>query len=156
LPTSRQPARKGRLVVASVFSLFLVGAVFLYSWRPGHQTGPIAPGTTVTRTTSAPSVSVASSRRDTAPGGLVYDRRATAEESILPTLAANRVQTIEGKWHIIGPYDNTNKQAEGKAFAPELTLSLDSSDVGKGGMKVSWKEYPAFQLGLINYLGCES
>jgi serine/threonine-protein kinase len=150
----RQPARKGRFVAAAALGGFIVGGLLLYPWIGTQR--PASSSATVAASTAKPTSPLASARIDTAPGGLTYAAKATREESILATLAANRLPTLEGKWRIIGPYDNTNKHAENKPFAPELAFNLDKSDTGKGGMTVAWKEYPAFQLGLVNYLGCES
>src|SRR5581483_5872032 len=81
---------------------------------------------------------------------LVYKRAATREETILATLEANGMPTLSGAWYYIGPFPNP---AGNKGFAveypPEKEINLTQTYDGKNKTKVSWKEFPNFQVGQI-------
>ncbi|MBC8354259.1 MAG: hypothetical protein H8E66_19875 [Planctomycetes bacterium] len=44
------------------------------------------------------------------------------------------------EWHLIGPFDNTDKQGFDVAYAPEQRIDLDATYEGKVG-KVRWKQH---------------
>jgi hypothetical protein len=121
-----------------VAGMVVVGGTIFYLSRGGQ---PVA-STTDERT--KPTVNVA---KATTPSNPIYVSGPTREESLLATLEANHLPTLEGKWHVIGPYDNTNRQAESAVHAPELAVYLEKGDKGKGGMPISWTELPAFKAG---------
>jgi hypothetical protein len=79
-----------------------------------------------------------------------YVARSSREESILATLAANRLPCLDGKWYVLGPFDNTDKQAFNAKFGPEQGVVLSQTYPGKGGKTLSWQVWPAFQPGDIN------
>jgi serine/threonine protein kinase len=79
-----------------------------------------------------------------------YVRRPTRTETVLATLKANNLPTLEGKWHIIGPFDSDhNDKGFDTVYPPEQEIKLDKSYPGKSGKTIRWKEFPAFQLGAI-------
>ena len=38
-----------------------------------------------------------------------YEKKATRLATLLAALKANGLPTLEGKWHYVGPFDNTDK-----------------------------------------------
>ena len=44
-------------------------------------------------------------------------------------------------WHIIAPFDNTDRKGFDTVFAPETEINLASSYEGKEGKKLTWQEY---------------
>src|SRR5262249_27278959 len=54
-----------------------------------------------------------------APERLAYVRRPTRTETILATLKANGLPTLEGKWYLIGPFDNSHDKGFETVYPPE-------------------------------------
>jgi serine/threonine protein kinase len=81
-----------------------------------------------------------------------YVARHSREESILATLAANRLPCLDGKWYVLGPFDNADKQAFNAEFGPEQGVVLTQTYSGKGGKTISWQVWPDFQPGDMNVL----
>lgn len=69
--------------------------------------------------------------------------------SAAATLAAQKLPNLEGKWYYAGPFDNTNKEGFDFAYPPEKKVDLKATYEGKGGVKVTWKEYKDFKLGQV-------
>src|SRR6266571_8780790 len=80
-----------------------------------------------------------------APPRLSYDKKRTREETILASLKASSLPTLEGKWHYIGPFDNTDNLGFDTPFPPEKEIDLKKTYPGKGDEQAPWKEYPKFR-----------
>jgi hypothetical protein len=81
-----------------------------------------------------------------------YVRKANRLETILATLQASGMPTLQGKWHYIGPFDNTDNEGFEAAFPPEKEIDFKRSYPGKNGLKAVWKEYPSFRIDRVNDL----
>ena len=44
-------------------------------------------------------------------------------------------------WHLIAPFDNTDRKGFDTVFPPETEINLSSTYEGKDGKKLSWQEY---------------
>jgi outer membrane protein assembly factor BamB len=53
-------------------------------------------------------------------------------------------KVVLGKWHMIGPFDNTGRRAFDVAYPPEKEIDLKQTYVGKNDVKVAWRaaEFP--------------
>lgn len=80
-------------------------------------------------------------------GGFV--NKGNRPASAAATLAALKLPNLEGKWYYAGPFDNTNKEGFDFAYPPEKKVDLKATHEGKGGAKVTWKEYSGFKLGQV-------
>src|SRR5262249_2312868 len=78
-----------------------------------------------------------------------YVPKGTYEETILATLRASGYPSLEGKWHYIGPFDNTGKKGFDAVYPPEQGIDLQQSYAGKDNKPVQWKALPNFRLGEI-------
>src|SRR3954465_13157196 len=87
-----------------------------------------------------------------APPRLSYEKKRTREETILASLKASGLPTLEGKWHYIGPFDNTDNLGFDTAYPPEKEIDLAKTYAGKGGKGIGWKEFPDFKIGHVNNL----
>lgn len=130
--SSRHVSRLTYLCAAAVALLLagVLGAAYL-AMSPGDP--PRTPG-----------FGAVSSRPDR-----TYVRRSTREETILATLKANGLPTLEGKWYSIGPFDNTDEKGFAEAFPPEKEIRLDGTYRGKKDRAVRWTEMPGFRLGSV-------
>ncbi len=81
-----------------------------------------------------------------------YVKKATRVETILATLKASGLPTLEGKWHVVGPFDNTDGRGFDTAYPPEKEIDLKKTYPGKGGERAAWKEFAAFRVGRVNDL----
>jgi serine/threonine-protein kinase len=77
-----------------------------------------------------------------------YVKMPTREETILATLRANGLPTLEGPWYYIGPFDNTNNQGFAKVYPPEEDIDIRKSYPGKG-QSAAWKPLPKFAPGRV-------
>jgi len=83
-----------------------------------------------------------------------YVALGTWQESVLATLKANGLPSLEGKWYAIGPFDNPWKDNQHlgfrHAYPPEKeTFDAGKTYPGKGGRRVGWKEFAEFKLGQV-------
>ncbi|MCS6850731.1 MAG: hypothetical protein NZ700_06140 [Gemmataceae bacterium] len=83
---------------------------------------------------------------------LVYQKRDTRAETIVASLKASGLPTLEGPWFYIGPFDNTGRQGFATAYPPEREIDLKKTYPGKGGRMVGWREFPGFRVGALNNL----
>lgn len=77
-------------------------------------------------------------------------KKANRTDTLVATLAALNLPTLDGKWLYAGPFDHpaeggfdTQYPPEKEAFDPKATFT------GKDGAKFGWKELPKFKLGTI-------
>lgn len=81
-----------------------------------------------------------------------YEKKASREATIIATLKANGLPNLEGKWHYIGPFDNTDKVGFDAVYPPEREIDFKKTYKGKGGAEAAWKEFAGFKLAAINNL----
>ncbi len=72
---------------------------------------------------------------------VAYQRGTTRDETILATLRANRLPTLEGTWYWIGPFDNTDKKGFAAVYPPEKGIDLEAKVPGKGGQTIGWQQF---------------
>ncbi len=82
----------------------------------------------------------------------VYVKQGTRIETILATLKASGLPTLEGTWHYIGPFDNADNAHFETVYPPEKEIDLTKTYPGKGGKRVGWKVFPRFAVGKVNNL----
>jgi hypothetical protein len=83
---------------------------------------------------------------------LVYVKKPTREETILASLKASGLPTLQGKWYVIGPFDNTDGEGFDTVYPPEKEIDLTKTYTGLDGQKVRWKEWSDFRVGHVNDL----
>lgn len=86
----------------------------------------------------------------TGPQKVDYIRKNTRARTLLASLKANGLPTLEGKWLYIGPFENAGEDALETAHPPEKETDLKKTYTGKGGRKVGWKEFADFKIGEVN------
>jgi hypothetical protein len=77
----------------------------------------------------------------------VYVKKSTRVKTIVASLQASGLPTLEGKWHCIGPFDNVDNNGLEKVFPPEREIDLKKSYAGRFGAQVGWKELKEFRVG---------
>ena len=75
-----------------------------------------------------------------------YVKKTTRVESIVASLQAAGLPTLEGDWHYVGPFDNLGIDAAGP---PEKEIDLTKTCTGKDGQTVAWAKFKTFPLGSI-------
>src|SRR5947208_708277 len=75
---------------------------------------------------------------------VTYVRKATRAKTILASLQASGLPTLEGKWHCIGPFDNHDGLGFDTAYPPEREIDRSKTYAGKGNTKVRWEDFPRF------------
>jgi hypothetical protein len=83
------------------------------------------------------------------PAAPSYQKKGNRVETILATLKASGLPTFEGKWHYIGPFDNSDNLGIDTRYPPEKEFDLDRKYDGKDGAKVGWHEFKDFAVGKI-------
>ncbi len=83
-----------------------------------------------------------------------YVRGVTWQESVLATLKANGLPTLEGKWHYVGPFNNPRRdgrfQGAKEVFPPEKDgFDPAKTYTGKDNAAIAWKEFGNFRLGQV-------
>lgn len=85
----------------------------------------------------------------TAQGAATYVKKGSRVETIVASLKASGLPTLEGPWHYIGPFDNEGNRGFEAAFPPEREIDLKRTYPGKDGQKAEWKPFADFRLGQI-------
>jgi hypothetical protein len=78
-----------------------------------------------------------------------YVKKATRVETILASLKAAGLPTLEGGWSVIGPFDNADNRGVEAAYPPEKEIDLEKKYAGRNGEEVAWKPFKDFQIGKI-------
>jgi hypothetical protein len=78
-----------------------------------------------------------------------YVKKNNKGETAAATLASFGLPTLQGMWHAAGPFDNKDNAGFDEAYPPEKGVDLKAEYVGKGGVKVTWKEWKDFKLGKV-------
>src|SRR2546421_672165 len=81
-----------------------------------------------------------------------YVKKETRAETILASLRASGLPSLEGPWHWIGPFDNPDEQAFERSYPPEKEIDLQKVYEGRDGEKAGWRPFKKFKLGEINDL----
>ncbi len=76
----------------------------------------------------------------------VYVKKATRVDTVVASLKAAGLPTLEGDWHYIGPFDNAGIDA---AAPPEKEIDLTKTYTGKDGQTVAWAKFKSFPIGSI-------
>jgi hypothetical protein len=87
-----------------------------------------------------------------AQGEPTYEKKASREATILALFKSAGMPTLEGRWHYIGPFDNSEKVGYDTVYPPEKEIDLKKTYPGKGKQDVAWKEFSDFKLGAMNNL----
>lgn len=80
---------------------------------------------------------------------LVYDKKSTRAETVLASLKASGLPTLQGVWYVIGPFDNPNGLGFDQVYPPEKEVDLKKTYTGKSGRIVAWKELSNFAVGKV-------
>lgn len=78
-----------------------------------------------------------------------YVNKGNRPDSARATLNSHKLPNLDGKWYFAGPFDNTDRAGFDFAYPPEKKIDLKATYEGKGGAKVSWKEFTDFKPGQI-------
>ena len=78
--------------------------------------------------------------------GPTYVKKATRVETVVASLKAAGLPTLDGDWHYIGPFDNAGIDA---AAPPEKEIDLAKTYAGKDGQTVAWAKFKDFKIGSI-------
>ncbi len=78
-----------------------------------------------------------------------YVKKASRAETVLASLRAADLPTLEGKWYFVGPFDNTESAGFDTAYPPEREIDLGKTYPGKDGAKAAWKPMPDFKVGQV-------
>src|SRR2546421_12448226 len=81
-----------------------------------------------------------------------YVKKGTKVETVLATLKAAGLPTLQGRWFYAGPFDNENGAGFDAVYPPEKGVDLTQKYDGKDGEKVAWKEFDDFPIGKVTNL----
>lgn len=86
------------------------------------------------------------------PGGtdFKYIKRPTREGSREATLAQYVPSLQWGQWHLIGPFDNTDRARHDIVYQPEVSVDLDATYRGKDGRSIHWRPIGHAGWGPVN------
>ncbi len=77
-----------------------------------------------------------------------YERKGSRVETVLASLKASELPTLQGTWSWIGPFANAENSGFDTAYPPEKEIDLRKTYRGRDG-DVTWKELPRFDPGKI-------
>ncbi len=80
-----------------------------------------------------------------------YVKKTGRTETVLASLKASGLPTLEGPWYYVGPFDNSDGKGFDAVYGPEKDKAFDpkATYAGKHEEKVSWKEFKNFKLGKV-------
>ena len=138
IPSSAAPAPGSKKPRVLRWSLAFSGGALLVAALVGVTT--LLTGADQPPTAAAP---------PTRPASLLptYVRRGSRSATILATLRASGQPTLEGTWHLIGPFDGKHDKGFDMVFPPEKEIALDASYPGKKNKPIRWQELNDFELG---------
>jgi hypothetical protein len=84
-----------------------------------------------------------------APGEPAYVHKTTRLQTILASLRASGLPTLEGTWFYIGPFDNTDNVGFDAVYPPERAIDLTKTYLGKDGARVAWRRFKGFRPGQV-------
>jgi hypothetical protein len=82
----------------------------------------------------------------------VYEKRPTRAETLVASLKASGLPNLDGKWYVIGQFDNADHRGLDLVYPPEKEIDLKKTYRGTGGQQVGWEEFPKFRIGQVNNL----
>src|SRR5690349_18232783 len=68
-----------------------------------------------------------------------YVKKGSRADTVIASLKAAGLPTLEGPWHYIGPFDNADGEGFDAVYPPEREIDLKRTYTGKGGASVAWK-----------------
>src|SRR5579862_5632037 len=80
-----------------------------------------------------------------------YVKKAGRTETVLASLKASGLPTLEGPWYYVGPFDHSDGKGFDAVYGPEKDKAFDAKTTyaGKHDEKVSWQEFKNFKLGKV-------
>jgi glucose/arabinose dehydrogenase len=84
-----------------------------------------------------------------APPEPTYVKKGNRPDTLVATLKASGLPALDGKWYLIGPFDNTDGTGFDAVYPPEREIDLAKKYPGKGGEAVAWQEFRPFRLGRL-------
>jgi hypothetical protein len=78
-----------------------------------------------------------------------YVRKDSRVATVLASLKASGLPTLDGPWHFIGPFDNAGNRGFDTAYPPEKEIDLKKTYRGRRGREVGWEVLKDFQLGKV-------
>src|SRR4051794_21375075 len=79
-------------------------------------------------------------------GAPQYVKKDSRADTILASLKASGLPSLEGDWWWIGPFDNPDQSSFDLSYAPEKEADLQKTYPGRDG-KVSWQPFKKFKVG---------
>src|SRR5438132_6257774 len=83
---------------------------------------------------------------------LVYVKKSSRAATIIASLKASGLPDLQGKWHYLGPLDNTDNRGFNAEYPPEKEIDLLKTYTGKDDAKIRWNEFAKFRVGRVNDL----
>jgi len=77
-----------------------------------------------------------------------YQRKGARVETVLASLKASGLPTLQGPWSWVGPFPNDENAGFETAYPPEKGVDLKATYKGRDG-NVGWKEFKDFPLGKV-------
>lgn len=87
----------------------------------------------------------------TGQGEPTYQRKGSRIETVVASLKASGLPTLQGPWHWIGPFPNDDNSGFDQVLPPERAVDLKQAVPGRDGM-VRWAEFKNFELGKVTNL----
>lgn len=81
-----------------------------------------------------------------------YVKRGGYEETILATLKASGLPSLEGTWYTAAPFDHNDRKGFAAVYPPETEIDLRAAYAGKDGQRVTWKPWSNFRPGVVHDL----
>src|SRR5258706_38383 len=77
---------------------------------------------------------------------LRYVKKDTRASTIVASLKASGLPSLDGPWHWIGPFDNPDEHPD-RVPPPEKEIDLAKTYNGRDGDSVAWRPFKNFKLG---------
>ena len=79
-----------------------------------------------------------------------YVKRSTREASREATLKQYGPSLEWGDWHLVGPFDNTDRARHDIVYEPEVSIDLEATYRGKGDREIRWQPFSHTGWGPLN------
>ena len=76
-----------------------------------------------------------------------YVRKANRQETILASLKASGMPTLQGKWYFVSPFPHVGNETV--SYPPEKGIDLKKTYFGPRGKKIGWQEFKGFAIGKV-------
>jgi len=77
-----------------------------------------------------------------------YERKGSRVETVVASLKASGLPTLQGPWQVIGPFPNADNAGFATVYPPEREVDFKKSYPGRDEM-VNWREFKGMELGKI-------